>query len=89
MEDGKIGIYIHIPFCVKKCIYCDFLSFAGSDLQFYDYIRALCSEIRLWGERLKYSGKAVDTVFVGGGTLPRFQKDILPRFSQSFGIVLI
>lgn len=68
MEDGKIGIYIHIPFCVKKCIYCDFLSFAGSDLQFYDYIRALCSEIRLWGERLKYSGKAVDTVFVGGGT---------------------
>ncbi len=60
-------IYIHIPFCVKKCGYCDFLSFpAGRDVQ-RDYVDALLRQIREYRER---SGRRipVSTVFFGGGT---------------------
>lgn len=61
-----IGIYIHIPFCVKKCAYCDFLSAPPCDKgQMESYADALCREIRL---RAKHVGKMVDTVFFGGGT---------------------
>ncbi len=55
------GIYIHIPFCVKKCLYCDFCSVSDKSLQ-SDYIKALVKEIQL------NKGCTVDTVFIGGGT---------------------
>lgn len=56
------GLYIHIPFCVKKCKYCDFVSFENSDYMFDKYIDALLTEA---GE---YAGAEADTVFIGGGT---------------------
>ncbi|NLG88837.1 MAG: radical SAM family heme chaperone HemW [Clostridiaceae bacterium] len=62
----KVGIYIHIPFCVKKCNYCDFPSFAGMESLFGDYALALCKEMELATE--KYGPVHADTVFVGGGT---------------------
>ena len=40
------GIYIHIPFCVHKCIYCDFLSAPAGDAVKYAYTKALINEIR-------------------------------------------
>jgi len=61
-----IGIYIHIPFCVKKCAYCDFLSAPPCDNgQMERYAEALCREIKL---RAKDAESIVDTVFFGGGT---------------------
>lgn len=62
----KLGIYIHIPFCVRKCAYCDFLS-APADAETRDaYVRALKEEIRAAGElNGSYEGA---TVFFGGGT---------------------
>ena len=62
----KVGIYIHIPFCVKKCNYCDFPSFSGMEGLFRDYALALCKEMEL--AREKYGHVHADTVFVGGGT---------------------
>lgn len=56
------GLYIHIPFCVKKCEYCDFISFSGCEKYFDDYIKAVICEMG------NYVGTAVDTVFIGGGT---------------------
>lgn len=56
------GLYIHIPFCARKCDYCDFVSFAGCDAQFERYVDALIREME------KYSGTEIDTVFIGGGT---------------------
>lgn len=59
-------LYIHIPFCVKKCRYCDFLSFAGKEACFKDYIAALCAELGSYRQLIREKG--LDTIFIGGGT---------------------
>lgn len=56
------GLYIHIPFCIKKCRYCDFISFSDKDSFFDEYINALLLEAG------KYKGLSFDTIFIGGGT---------------------
>ncbi len=62
---GALGIYIHIPFCEKKCDYCDFFSIV-SPKQIGKYVTALIAEINFIGKAL---GKIpVNTVFMGGGT---------------------
>ena len=58
------GLYIHIPFCVKKCKYCDFNSFCNMEDLFEDYFVCLKSEIA----RIKAEGVVVDTIYIGGGT---------------------
>lgn len=72
MRDGKgLGIYIHIPFCVKKCAYCDFLSAPGSEDIMRRYAKAVAREIQSRaGDVAGLSGEAgtVDSVFFGGGT---------------------
>ncbi len=61
-----LGVYIHIPFCLRKCLYCDFLS-GPADLKVQErYVQALCREIR--EESGAYGGYRVETVFLGGGT---------------------
>lgn len=62
----ELGIYIHIPFCVRKCLYCDFLSAPGSEEQKEQYVKALCREIREESE--SYVNYTVKTIFLGGGT---------------------
>jgi len=57
------GIYIHIPFCIKKCAYCNFFSVEDLSLQ-SEYIKALISEIKL----KKSKKKIIDTIYFGGGT---------------------
>ncbi len=56
------GLYIHIPFCARKCQYCDFVSFSGMESSIDAYLDAVGVQMRL------YVGAAVDTVFIGGGT---------------------
>jgi oxygen-independent coproporphyrinogen-3 oxidase len=62
----KIGLYIHIPFCYKKCSYCDFISFKYNDQNIDQYVKALLKEIELYSSRLKKY--KVKTLFIGGGT---------------------
>ncbi len=62
-----LGIYIHIPFCLKKCLYCDFCSYVGtSESERDDYVAALCHHISEYREGC--TGYTVDTVYFGGGT---------------------
>lgn len=61
-----ISIYIHIPFCVQKCKYCDFLSAPATRPVQEAYLRALKAEIR--SNQKKYADYAVQTIFIGGGT---------------------
>lgn len=89
MDKNSIEIYIHIPFCVKKCDYCDFLSFSCSDDIKDRYIKALQKEILL--ESRKYAGCQVSSVFIGGGTpssLPCGQiRELVDALSKSFVIL--
>ncbi|MBA1337149.1 MAG: Heme chaperone HemW [Firmicutes bacterium] len=55
-------VYIHIPFCVKKCLYCDFVSYKHNDDMVDRYVNALINEIKL------RSGHKAKTVYIGGGT---------------------
>lgn len=61
-----LGLYLHIPFCVKKCDYCDFLSFPSEKEVRQKYVQALCREVSNRAEG--FSDKMVGTVFLGGGT---------------------
>lgn len=66
MTNKQLGIYVHIPFCISKCAYCDFASFGGSSKEGRrTYIDALLSEIEEYGKEKKSSP---DTVYFGGGT---------------------
>lgn len=61
-----LGVYIHIPFCVQKCVYCDFLSAPAAGEQQQKYIDALKREIEREAEN--YKDYVVKTIFFGGGT---------------------
>lgn len=61
-----LGIYIHIPFCVRKCLYCDFLSAPASGEEMERYVTALTREIK--EESRNYTDDIVKSVFLGGGT---------------------
>lgn len=64
--DMAMEIYVHIPFCIKKCHYCDFLSAPADERLHNRYAGALLREIHFYGEKL---GRVpVSTVYVGGGT---------------------
>ncbi len=56
------GLYIHVPFCKRKCFYCDFISFNYDERKADDYIKALFKESR------KYKKEKISTVYIGGGT---------------------
>lgn len=72
MNEKPMGLYIHIPFCSKKCDYCDFVSFSMDEKAQRDYLDALFMEI----DQLKneFVDKTFDTIFIGGGT-PSFVYD--------------
>jgi len=72
----NLGIYVHIPFCTKKCNYCDFNSFANSIHMESLYVDALLSEMRLFCDKREY---CIDTIFFGGGTPTLMSVDNLHR----------
>ena len=63
---APLGLYIHIPFCKSKCVYCDFYSLPRSESRMDDYTDALCAHL---AETAPFAaGHLVDTVYFGGGT---------------------
>ena len=59
----KVGIYIHFPFCIKKCSYCDFVSYENISCDVKkQYVDALLYDMK------EYCGEEIDTVYLGGGT---------------------
>ena len=60
---NKIGIYVHIPFCKKKCDYCDFISYCGKDDLIEKYVDSVKKEI----ENVKIKSE-ITTIYIGGGT---------------------
>lgn len=66
MDKKALGLYIHIPFCKRKCLYCDFPSYAGMEDYWDEYTSALIDELYLRSEEFK--GCTIKTIFIGGGT---------------------
>ncbi|MBR5270328.1 MAG: oxygen-independent coproporphyrinogen III oxidase [Anaerotignum sp.] len=66
MKNTNIGLYIHIPFCRQKCLYCDFPSWAGKESLMQGYVDALTKEIA--NRAKEYPDRKVVSVFFGGGT---------------------
>jgi len=68
------SLYVHIPFCERKCEYCDFMSVAGTAGE-HEYVAALRDEIRVLGRQLP--GVRLETIFVGGGTPSLIDPELL------------
>ena len=72
---NPLGLYIHIPFCEKKCNYCDFYSAFYNKDALSVYLTALKGEIKKWGGTIH---RPIDTVYIGGGTPSLLGEEIIP-----------
>ena len=81
----EIGIYIHIPFCVKKCDYCDFISYCNKTELIEEYIKKLKQEIE---EEILGKEYKIKTIYIGGGTPSfidsKYIVDILKVIKQKY-----
>ena len=80
-EDG-ISLYVHVPFCVSKCNYCDFNSWATRNVDYAAFVDALLEEARLQTE-----GLMPQTVFIGGGTPSILPPQELARLLDELNIL--
>ena len=89
-DSVAIGIYIHIPFCLSKCSYCDFLSFDDRQSGWEIYLNNLIGDIEGLNENFGL-GKVVDTIYIGGGTPtvwpPSFLSKLLKALHSSLTIL--
>lgn len=86
--DEGISLYVHVPFCLSKCPYCDFNTYQGIESQFDDFLAAVIEEITAWSVVL--GRPTVNTVFMGGGT-PSYLPDgdvarILDDISRNYAV---
>ena len=66
---GDMGLYVHIPFCKQKCMYCDFPAYQNLQNYYETYVYALVQEMDLWvSEHPESKSKPIDTIYFGGGT---------------------
>ena len=72
-----ISIYIHVPFCIRKCPYCDFNSYPVDDITVTenDYTKSLLSELRYYAKQQEWSNRICSTVYFGGGTPSLFSPE--------------
>ncbi|MBQ3134181.1 MAG: radical SAM family heme chaperone HemW [Clostridia bacterium] len=82
-----IGLYLHIPFCLSKCPYCDFYSFTPDEHTMDAYTDALCAALPRWQEKI---GCLADTLYLGGGTPsllgPKRLEKLVTAARKSFGL---
>ena len=83
----EIGVYIHIPFCVKKCDYCDFISYCDKQDLVEEYVEKLKEEINIELNKMEYK---IKTIYIGGGTPSsvdsKFIIDILNVIKEKYNI---
>lgn len=85
----QLGIYIHIPFCMQKCVYCDFLSAPADDEAKEKYVMSLIKEINISDDSIR-DNYQVNTIFFGGGTpsaiAPHFIEQILDNLRKKYDV---
>ena len=84
----KLGLYIHIPFCKRKCHYCDFISFSGKQELIEKYVCSLKKEINAY--KTNKEDYLIETIYFGGGTPSYIESkyiiDILQELKQKFTV---
>ncbi|MDO4607849.1 MAG: radical SAM family heme chaperone HemW [Clostridia bacterium] len=87
MTNRSLGLYIHIPFCERKCNYCDFYSAFYNKDTLDAYLSALKCEIQKWGGSIN---RPIDTIYIGGGTpslLGQHIVSLIGTIRQSFNVL--
>ena len=74
------SLYVHIPYCLSKCPYCDFNAYAAQSWPESRYIEALCQECTGYTQARPWQGETLETIYFGGGTPSLFQPASLERF---------
>ena len=85
-QNPPLGLYIHLPWCEKKCPYCDFNSHQADAIPEQDYIAALLNDVEqdlplIWG-------RSIETIFIGGGTPSLFSGDAIDRLFSGLRALL-
>jgi oxygen-independent coproporphyrinogen-3 oxidase len=87
---GPFSLYIHIPYCARKCPYCDFNVHVVAEIPERNYARALLTEMAARAETDDWRGRTVNTVFFGGGTpsifSPETIAELLERITNLFPV---
>ena len=79
--DTPIALYVHIPFCLSKCNYCDFNTYEGIENLMPSFVDALVAEIHLWTARL--DGPEITSIFFGGGTPSYLPAESIARVMEA------
>lgn len=83
-DDGRVGIYLHLPFCERICPYCDFAVVLAPTLESETearYVEALCMELA--ARRSDFGGRALASVYFGGGTPSLFQPESIHKLLEA------
>ena len=82
-EQRPRSLYVHVPFCVRRCAYCDFAVQAMREAPTADWLDAVTAEMRLLAEDRGWDAPlALDTVYVGGGTPSLLEPDAMARLRE-------
>lgn len=76
-----LSIYVHIPFCLKKCDYCNFTSFSCCEHSFERYF--LCLENEINNQSINYKNRKINTIFIGGGTPSLVSAHLIEKLMQN------
>lgn len=79
----KIGVYVHIPFCKQKCIYCDFISYSNKLNWVKEYVQRLKKEIIDTAEKIDLNKYVVNTIYIGGGTPSYIEKEYISEIIET------
>ena len=89
-RQSAFSLYIHIPYCISKCPYCDFNSHVVAEIPEDHYTAALLQELAHYGESADWQGRTVQSIFFGGGTPSTFKPEsigkLLARTAATFPI---
>jgi oxygen-independent coproporphyrinogen-3 oxidase len=81
------GVYLHIPFCLKKCYYCDFISYEGEETHFLSYCEKVKAEVEIKAREYR---REVTSIYFGGGTptllKPALLTDLLDKIQSNFNL---
>jgi len=82
-DQEPFSLYVHIPYCVSKCPYCDFNSHVVPDIPEANYTEALIQELNHYARMNHWRARSVQTIFFGGGTPSTFQPSSIARILES------